>query len=166
MLAEEGSLANRIISIAGSSANEARVYEEPLVGASAELLGASARDEAEGASAAAFFCGGGFSVGFSSGSFSSLNISSASLTFCLSISLLNKHIALSLLERLMRRSVTAVALSKEGSSPETAVRSRSLSPEALVDPDGEDVLGGSEIEPEIERGVEGCSGADAVAMRA
>jgi len=65
----------------------------------------------------------------------------------------------------MRRSVISTA--RSGCKRDTAERSRSFSEVPAVmamEPAGEDVRGGVEMDAEKETGVEGCSGAEAVAL--
>src|SRR6266481_9524593 len=93
------------------------------------------------------------------------NTSLASATLFLRTSALNRHNACSLLERLMSRSVISVAFFGSSLMTTTIRWSFSDVPGAM-EPDGDEVCGGVERDTERESGVEGCSGADAVAFRA
>ncbi len=83
-------------------------------------------------------------------------------------SALNKHIARSFLLRLNSISVTSAAfagavLYRAGSRLVTAMSNRSFSVPGAMEPVGDAVRGGVFIEGVNETGVEGCSGAEAVA---
>jgi hypothetical protein len=76
--------------------------------------------------------------------------------------------ARSFLLKLSNISVTSAAFAgafwyRAGSRPVTAMRSRSFSVPGAIDPVGDAVRGGVLMEGVNETGVEGCSGAEAVA---
>lgn len=85
----------------------------------------------------------------------------ASAIFARRISVLNKHNARSRFGRLINKSVNSEM--SDFSSLLIAATIRSLSEVGGKDPEGEDVRGGVDNEVGIDIGVEGCSGADAMA---
>lgn len=85
----------------------------------------------------------------------------ASASFARRISVLNKHKARSRLGRLISSSVNSDIL--DFSSLLMAPTILSLSEVGGKDPEGDEVLGGVDNEVGMEIGVEGCSGADAMA---
>ena len=99
---------------------------------------------------------------FSSGSSSLSSTSLASASFARRTSTLKRHMARSLLGKVINKSVSSV--SRDDSSLLTAVSIRSRSDTGGTEPEGDDVLGGVDVAL-IETGVDGCSGALAVAMR-
>src|ERR1700722_4905388 len=164
----DGELASRMISIAGNLARDSMVY------VSSDAAAAALEDESGGESAAGevnfLGCGVVGSRGIAeleplpwlSVSLSRTILASAS--FARRTSTLKRHNARSLFGRLINSSVSSPCLSD--SSLLTAACIRSFSDVGGTEPEGEDVRGGVDSEPETEMGVDGCSGADAVALRA
>lgn len=113
---------------------------------------------------AAFFCG---VTGISGGADAGSSSSAASRTFfasailALNTSVLNKQRARSRLGRLISRSVSSPMC--DFSSLLMACTIRSRSEVGCNEPEGEEVRGGVTTDPGIETGVEGCSGAEAMA---
>ena len=177
----EDDLAILMISTAGSFASEAMVCVVPLGVGTGEAAADGPREDEAGVCAvfsavdAIFFdCGVAGSRGAdrtddvsrdgSSPTTSLSNTSFASATFARSTSALNRHIARSRLGRLIRRSVSSAC--RVDSNLLIAANIRSRSETGGTEPDGEDVRGGVESDADTEIGVEGCSGADAVALSA
>ena len=85
----------------------------------------------------------------------------ASAIFALNNSVLNKQRARSRLGRLINRSVSSPICDFSNLLIAWTIRSRSEV--GCSDPEGEEVRGGVEMDPGMDTGVEGCSGAEAMA---
>lgn len=96
---------------------------------------------------------------FASGSSSLSSTSLASASFRRRTSTLKRHMARSLLGKVINKSVSSVSL--DDSSLLTAASIRSRSDTGGTEPEGDDVLGGVDVAL-IDTGVDGCSGALAV----
>lgn len=179
----EGELANLMTSSAGNFASAAIAFSVSALGFVLGIPGVagSGDDVAEapleersgvlGVSAErviVFFdwgvCGGGEILAwvFSSGSSSLSSTSLASASFARRTSPLKRHMARSLLGKVINKSISSV--SRDDSSLLTAASIRSRSDTGGTEPEGDDVLGGVDVAL-IETGVDGCSGALAVAIR-
>lgn len=109
-------------------------------------------------------CGAGLDACSSSSSSAASKTNFASAILALRTSTLNKHMARSRLGKLIRSSVSSAP--REGSSLFTAAAILSFSDPGATDPAGDSVLGGVDKVAGIDNGVEGWSGADAVAFGA
>ena len=171
-------LANLTISAAGKRARDAMVWVEPGVAGTGEEAADGPRDdksgvwgESAGVDKIFFACGvtGASSAGDDeearAASPSSLSRTIfPSAIFALRISELKRHIARSRFGRLMIRSV--ISPCRDVSNLLTAAKMRSLSEVGATDPEGEELRGGVGARLSLnEMGVDGCSGADAVALR-
>jgi len=149
-----------VFAIPGVAGSGDDVAEAPLEESSG-VLGVSVKREG------AFFDWGVYGDGellvcaFSSGSSSLSSTILASASFARRTSTLKRHMARSLLGKVINKSVSSV--NRDDSSLLTAASIRSRSDTGGTEPEGDDVLGGVDVAL-IETGVEGCSGALAVAL--
>lgn len=174
----DGELAILSISAADSCASDATVCVVPGVGGVGEAAADAPREERSGVRGVLscdtglgrLFCGvTGSGIGLAAGSSTPSSLSRtalASTSLARNTSTLKRHMARSRFGRLINNSVRSTA--REGSKRVTAAKMRSRS-EVVVgatEPEGDEVRGGVERDAATEMGVEGCSGAEAVAFRA